>query len=197
MIQWKTVEPDASPRDLRQFLGGFALLDVLATIQSLSNGPLVLFTMEAKRTIGDHVSKRREESGGLLLGFAATPGTLADLLPHPVICVTDAVPCEEYQGTSVSLHMDPSVWTSARPMQQAGLLVVGWFHSHPNLGAFFSGTDRDTQKKFFPHEYSLGYVIDPYRDEHAYFVGAESNAVDAETVIIIEDKAAIVAAMQC
>src|SRR3989442_1264885 len=76
MIQWKTVEPDVSPKGLHEVLGSLPLIDVLAAIESLSRGPLVLFTTEAKRAIHDHVSRRREESGGLLLGFAATLGLL-------------------------------------------------------------------------------------------------------------------------
>ncbi len=42
-------------------------------------------------------------------------------------------------------------------------MVVGWYHSHPNLGAFFSGTDRATQRAFFNRPYSVGLVVDPVR----------------------------------
>ncbi|GGA51374.1 hypothetical protein GCM10010981_45960 [Dyella nitratireducens] len=65
---------------------------------------------------------------------------------------------------------------------ESKLLVVGWFHSHPNLGAFFSGTDRKTQRDFFFHPYSTGYVVDPVRDEHAFFLGAESFQIPEDKV---------------
>jgi proteasome lid subunit RPN8/RPN11 len=52
--------------------------------------------------------------------------------------------------------------------------VVGWYHSHPGLGAFFSHTDRRTQQAFFAHAYSVGWVVDPLRGESAWFVGPRS-----------------------
>jgi len=35
------------------------------------------------------------------------------------------------------------------------LKIVGWWHSHPNLGCFLSPTDLLTQKYFFSNEYLL------------------------------------------
>ncbi|MHC9538742.1 MAG: hypothetical protein AB9903_04415 [Vulcanimicrobiota bacterium] len=29
-----------------------------------------------------------------------------------------------------------------------GKVMLGWYHSHPNIGAFFIHTDRATQKAF-------------------------------------------------
>ena len=52
--------------------------------------------------------------------------------------------------------------------------VVGWYHSHPGLGAFFSGTDRETQHAFFRQPYSLGLVVDPLRAELACYAGPDS-----------------------
>jgi proteasome lid subunit RPN8/RPN11 len=198
MIQWKTVEPDAKPRDLAAVLGRLPLLDTLFAAAVLSQAPLVLFTDDARRTIRTHVAARREESGGLLLGTAAVPSSrLSGAIPFPIVSVTEAVPSENYEGTSVSLRIDPSVWTSAMPRKNAGLLVVGWFHSHPNLGAFFSGTDCATQRSFFRNEYSLGYVIDPIRDDHAYFIGPNSEEVEEQHVVAIKNNAALPESLRC
>jgi proteasome lid subunit RPN8/RPN11 len=198
MIQWKAVEPDAKPRDLAMVLRSLPLLDALFATEVLSQAPLVLFTDDARRAIRTHVATRREESGGLLLGTAAAPNSrLSEAIPFPIICVIEAVPSENYEGTSVSLHMDPSVWTSALPRKNAGLLVVGWFHSHPNLGAFFSGTDRATQRSFFPNGYSLGYVIDPIRNNHAYFIGPNSEEVEERHVVTIKSETALPESLRC
>jgi len=91
--------------------------------------------------------------------------------------------------------MDTSVWTSALPNKEAGKLIVGWFHSHPNLGAFFSGTDRATQRNFFAHDYSLGYVIDPVRKEDAYFIGRCCNELDSRYVLTYQSSALLLAAL--
>jgi proteasome lid subunit RPN8/RPN11 len=52
--------------------------------------------------------------------------------------------------------------------------VVGWYHSHPNLGVFFSGTDRKTQRDFFNQSHSLGLVVDPIRLQEKWFIGPDS-----------------------
>lgn len=181
MIQWKAVEPDSQARDLADAMSPLSFVDVMAITAALKKGPLVLFEPEAMETIRGHVSARREESGGLLLGQAFVPNNLPAAIPFPMVLISKAVPSHEYHGTSVSLHMGPSVWDAVR--KEAGLLVVGWFHSHPNLGAFFSGTDRKTQREFFQHEYSIGYVVDPVRDEHAYFIGEDSFQIPEEQVL--------------
>ena len=79
----------------------------------------------------------------------------------------------DYHNSAVSLEMGTKLWRDASEPISAGYVVIGWYHSHPHLGAFFSGTDRKTQRAFFNHHYSLGWVIDPFRDEQQVFCGAE------------------------
>ena len=55
--------------------------------------------------------------------------------------------------------------------------------SHPNLGVFFSGTDRKTQKDFFDTEYSLGLVVDPVRDEELWFFGGDSQQLERKSIL--------------
>lgn len=188
MIQWKAVQPDCMAKDLAGALTRLSFMDAIAVTATLLKGPLVIFESEAKAAIRKHVSARREESGGLLLGQAFLPSNLMATVQFPVVIISKAVPSHEYHGTSVSLHMGPSVWDSVR--SEVGALVVGWFHSHPNLGAFFSGTDRKTQREFFYHEYSIGYVVDPVRNEHAYFIGQESSQVPCEQVLDVPTRIA-------
>jgi proteasome lid subunit RPN8/RPN11 len=69
--------------------------------------------------------------------------------------------------------METPVWSAARAALEPGELIVGWYHSHPGLTAFFSPIDRQTQRAFFHHEYSLGWVIDPLAGDEALFLGPE------------------------
>jgi len=62
-------------------------------------------------------------------------------------------------------------------------ITVGWYHSHPDLGAFFSQTDRATQRAFFNAPYSVALVIDPIRNEEAWFVGAESSRLSHYAIV--------------
>ena len=64
--------------------------------------------------------------------------------------------------------MDSQIWIEANQVGTNGEMVVGWYHSHPNLGAFFSGTDRRTQQAFLGNAFSIGWVIDPVRNRMPY-----------------------------
>jgi proteasome lid subunit RPN8/RPN11 len=118
-----------------------------------------------------HLGRHPDEQGGLLLGEVYAEGD--DPAATRIVLVTQAVPARDFDGTSVSLRMEAGVWSDARARLGARELVVGWYHSHPDLGAFFSGTDRRTQRAFFAHAYSVGWVVDPLRGEAAVYVGPE------------------------
>ena len=62
-------------------------------------------------------------------------------------------------------------------------MVVGWYHSHPDLGVSFSGTDRATQRVFFNRTYSVGLVVDPVRGEEAWFIGPDSVPLKTGSVV--------------
>jgi proteasome lid subunit RPN8/RPN11 len=49
------------------------------------------------------------------------------------------------------------------------LRIIGWWHSHPNLGCFLSSTDLLTQKYFFSKQYQVALVIDPVRNKFEFF----------------------------
>lgn len=128
-----------------------------------------------------HVRRARHERGGLLVG---TPVAVAD--PGGAVAlvhVTQAIAGVDGDATALSLRLDATVWSRAGAAVRAGETVVGWFHSHPDLGAFFSDTDRRTQAAFFAQRYSLGWVIDPVRGEHAWFAGGTSVPVRGAAVV--------------
>jgi hypothetical protein len=54
---------------------------------------------------------------------------------------------------------------------------------NPGLGAFFSETDRKTQRAFFNHAYCLGWVIDPASDDEKWFLGARCEQLPASRVL--------------
>jgi hypothetical protein len=111
------------------------------------------------------------EAGGLLLGRRHAVGGGPET---PLVSVEHFVPGRVSEATGVSLALGTEVWDDARPLLDAGFIVVGWVHSHPDLGAFFSGTDRRTQRAFFAQPWQVGLCVDPVRREAAWFRGAES-----------------------
>jgi proteasome lid subunit RPN8/RPN11 len=129
-----------------------------------------------------HLTDETTEQGGLLIGRAwantNTPPNIAR------VEIVEAIASVSNVATGFSLKMGTQVWTAANAriaqLAQLGtpqLLIVGWFHSHPRLSAFFSATDRATQSAFFNHAYSVGWVIDPVAqlaEQHqAFFLGPD------------------------
>jgi len=69
-------------------------------------------------------------------------------------------------GNSVSVEaVDPVFQTKMLDMlKQTGRheMVVGWYHSHPGFGCWFSGTDINTQQSFEQlNARAVGVVVDP------------------------------------
>lgn len=60
---------------------------------------------------------------------------------------------------------------------------LGWFHTHPDLKAWFSGTDLETQKSLQKYANSgdmdiLGVVYDPIQDDLKAFCGGDSKNIE-------------------
>jgi proteasome lid subunit RPN8/RPN11 len=140
----------------------------------LTEGPglQVVVPDSVRATVMAHLRASGDEQGGLLVGevFASAPPTIENCR---VVVVRQAIAALDFSSSGISLRMESGVWERARLSLGPDELVVGWYHSHPGLGAFFSETDRRTQAAFFPHLYSLGWVVDPLRGEEAFFVGRD------------------------
>ena len=153
-------------------------------LDSLENGaqnyPLILYPDAIRKKIMKHVQDQNVELGGLLVGsIVGCADSVEGIL---AIVVRDAIPSEDYESSAVSLTMSPKVWQSANSGLSAEMLVIGWYHSHPNLGAFFSCVDKKTQKDFFNNNYNLGLVIDPVREEEKWYIGAEAHEITESQV---------------
>jgi len=136
-------------------------------------GLVIAVEAAAAEDVLRHLGSHGDEQGGLLLGEVYAEGNVPGA--SRVVHVTQAVAATDFASTGVSLRMASSVWEDARRRLGPGELVVGWYHSHPGLGAFFSHTDRRTQRAFFPHAYSVGWVVDPLGGESAWFTGPGSS----------------------
>lgn len=191
MIQWQEQTPAARTRELRHWRNPVDLDD------GPNDGePSIVLRANCKRQVVTHLEKRAEEQGGLLLGYAFHADSAPD---RPVVIdVVDAVAAPSGHGTAVSLSMGTDLWDSARSRaneidashagsqgsDDALCMIVGWYHSHPGLGAFFSGTDRSTQASFFREPWHLGLVVDPHRDDWAWFRSGDSVDVSPARIIM-------------
>lgn len=90
---------------------------------------------------------------------------LGDFIDEYTIRVVDVFSMPQ-SGNSVSVEaVDPAYQTEMlEMMKRTGRpeLVVGWYHSHPGFGCWFSGTDINTQQSFEQlNQRAVGVVVDP------------------------------------
>lgn len=184
-VEWRDVEPDLPAEHLAKAALGCA--SVLHLALNWMSGVRLYVTEACLNEVCLHVGSCDEEVGGLLIGRAlAVRG--ADT---PVVLVEGSLASLEFLNSPVSLEMGAEVWGRAHAAFDQGRRVVGWYHSHPNLGAFFSGTDRSTQRAFFSQPYSLGWVIDPERVEQKVFIGKDADEYPFPMVVLADEPAVI------
>lgn len=79
------------------------------------------------------------------------------------LIVTDIIPI----GSGTSVFVDITDYEKVFSLISFeridnGEVIIGWAHTHPGLGLFFSGTDIDTQLSYQGmHPQSFGLVLDP------------------------------------
>ena len=171
-MRW-TERPAELPLQPRSALEGRVSAAAAAAVKA--GGLVVIVTDVVRTTVRAHLGSSDEERGGLLVGevFAEDPAAVSTSV---AVLVSGALPALEFSSSGISLRMGSGVWERARLARRPGEVVVGWYHSHPGLGAFFSATDRRTQAAFFANPYSVGWVIDPFLGEEAFFVGHDCAA---------------------
>ncbi|MFN0300100.1 MAG: Mov34/MPN/PAD-1 family protein [Burkholderiales bacterium] len=189
MIGWRELADGARPQPIEVLYQSLALPDVLSMEAKGSGHPLILIAPHVRDTVVAHLRTSNDELGGLLIGeaFYAAGDNVASRIA--AIRVSVALAGDDFSSSAVSLRLGASVWSKAGAHLDAvtGQLVVGWYHSHPHIGAFFSATDRRTHRAFFAHDYSIGWVIDPYHEEanlrERMYLGADATEVPSAMIV--------------
>ncbi len=171
-MKWNDVTPDITASHIDKCTVGWSAIDMIKLIGQTSSCPFVIFPNHVRQKITNHLKSQKVELGGLLVGSVVSIDDLNEGIV--VIVIKDSVASTDFDSTSVSLSMNTSVWQCATKVSDSETFVVGWYHSHPNLGAFFSSVDRKTQRDFFGSVYNLGLVLDPIRKEERWFIGPDS-----------------------
>ena len=183
MLSWRAMPPETTVQHFDDF---FEHLTPPATtqLQDSTIPYLVVIDDAVARDVMMHISAVKVEQAGLLLGAVYVDDTTNP--QRYAVWVKTAIPADGGHATSVSVVIPPSTWNAATPFLDAGQMALGWYHSHPNLGAFFSGTDRNTQRDHYSMPYQLGWVIDWVRNEQAVFRGIDSQPVPLSAVLLSE-----------
>jgi proteasome lid subunit RPN8/RPN11 len=147
--------------------------------------PLIAVRDDAWTQLLAHVASSSVEVGGVLLGSVwrdpASGQTLID--------VVAASPAMGAHGSPTYFRFTPAAWDAIsreRETLHPDLLTVGWYHSHPSLGVFYSGTDRAAQRAFFARPWNVGIVVDPADGAFGLFLGPDSAPLPRSHLVVYE-----------
>ncbi len=120
-------------------------------------------------TMREHVEHDPwREHGGLLFG-----DLFEDPVRGPYVRLVQALPARRTEGSGLYLRFTAETWEVLRadPAWPGERALLGWYHSHPGLGVFLSGTDLGTQRRHFGHPWCVAVVLDPLAETWGAFVG--------------------------
>ena len=128
------------------------------------------FALENANPLGS--SRKWRECIGLILGR----------ISEESIVVSEIVPISSGSAIFVDITDYEQVFSLISFERiDKGEVIVGWAHTHPGLGLFFSGTDIETQMSYQKmHPQSFGLVLDPTKVK-TNFSGFNIYRVDIDT----------------
>jgi proteasome lid subunit RPN8/RPN11 len=111
-------------------------------------------------------SNLHSELGGALLGKAYRYQKIV------FVEVMTAIPVVSDDHGPIHFTFSADAWPKIqqdRNEHYPDLEIVGWFHTHPGLGVFYSSDDVVVHSAAFTLPWHVGLVIDPIRKEAAFF----------------------------
>jgi hypothetical protein len=124
------------------------------------------------KRLQDHLSAYpHQEQGGFVLGFRQDGQSFftAVVFPHQVSA--NGVHCE-FPIEDIDIIREVCDELEGRPGVERLSVVTAWIHTHPHLGVFLSGTDRNTIQQWVGVDRNMrAVVVDLYADGFARQVG--------------------------
>ena len=159
--------PQAAPTPAASTLPPIASGSILHGNRPLREGASVEISQKALEQIRLHSeSDMRTELGGFLLGTVRTRGD------ETTVEVRAALPAHSDDHGPIHFTFTADSW-SIMHQERASLYpeyqVVGWFHTHPDLGVFYSGDDVVVHTVGFALPWHVGLVVDPIRLKVGWF----------------------------
>lgn len=111
-------------------------------------------------------SDTERELGGALLGQAYRHGE------RLFVEIGAVLPADNHSHGPVHFTFTADSWPAlqkAQAQQYPQLDMVGWFHTHPDLGVFYSSDDVVVHSAAFTLPWHVGLVLDPVRREGCFF----------------------------
>jgi len=114
------------------------------------------------------------EVGGILLGqiFRSDKGV--------VTLLTEAVAAARTEAGLGHVTFSHETWAELYQYLESlapDADIVGWYHTHPGFGVFFSSQDRFIQENFFSGPGQVGIVVDPVANSIMLFASHQGETV--------------------
>jgi proteasome lid subunit RPN8/RPN11 len=134
-------------------------------IISSSKYPVIIIHKNVLSDIYNHANQEtHHEVGGYLLGFpmedpeTKMKGTYIEKAVRAI-----------YNSTPTFITLQPESFHAVESAREASdTILVGYYHSHPHLSVFFSGTDIRNFKDYHPESYQTAIVVDPTKTGPAH-----------------------------
>ena len=128
---------------------------------------VVILSQLALRQIFAHSTSDLDcEVGGAMLGRAFRNNG------QTFVEVRAAIPAINDDHGPVHFTFTADAWAQLqkdRSESYPDLDIVGWFHTHPDLGVFYSSDDVVVHSAAFTLPWHIGMVIDPIRNESGFY----------------------------
>lgn len=128
----------------------------------------VVFDPAANKAIEDHCfGNASHEVCGVLVGFTY------EEKGNPCTRIVGAIEGQHAREEQMSVTFTHQTWDAvhvALAKRTDKARVVGWYHSHPDFGIFYSAPDIFVHSNFFGSAGQVGLVIDPIRNERGVFL---------------------------
>jgi proteasome lid subunit RPN8/RPN11 len=117
------------------------------------------------------------EIGGVLLGEVERGDVSNAILVQAVL----PVKTDDYGPVHFTFSADSwALLHQERAEQYPNLDIIGWYHTHPGLGVFYSADDVVVHSAAFVMPWHVGFVLDPIYREGCWFGWRSSSMEDQE-----------------
>ena len=144
------------------------------------NNNLLLSSSSISKMDNHSKSDLSREVGGFLIG------TIED----SITTVIDFIPALAGDSKATSFQFTEKDWSSLYKTldNDDSQELVGWFHTHPDFGAFLSSYDQFIQDSFFSDSGRVAIVFDPIREEWAAFLQNKGTTEKIQLKTYIQNK---------
>jgi proteasome lid subunit RPN8/RPN11 len=127
----------------------------------------VYIQYEALASVEFHAAASpKAEVGGVLLGGVYASGD------GEYVLIERTLPARAAAETRTELTFTHETWQTLNADREEhcpNLQIVGWYHTHPGLGVFFSEQDQFIHRNFFADPAMVGLVVDPIACTRDFF----------------------------